>query len=292
MLREPGQALDTPGNFCRVGPSHLLESELLPEVHTMFAAQPAWAKVLGAAGLAIAFVAGSSFGPHTSPARAGLTADLLPGVAPASDTSSVVVTGTAIVQVTPDLAHISVSVQTSAPTATRAAADDAALVARVRTHVQQSGVRPDDIKTISFGVFAQYDYRNGTQPALLTGFTANHTLELTVRDLARIGSTIDAAVAGGATTVQGISYDTSDRGGHEAAALAAAVKDAHTKAQAMATAAGISLGNVLSINASQQYAPYPFPMMGAARAGSADTQIAPPNVQLTVSVIVSWAIAR
>src|SRR5438132_8106392 len=85
------------------------------------------------------------------------------------------------------------------------------------------------------------------QPALLTGFTANHTLELTVRDLARIGSTIDAAVAGGATTVQGISYDTSDRGGHEAAALAAAVKDAHTKAQAMATAAGISLGNVLSI---------------------------------------------
>ena len=60
----------------------------------------------------------------------------------------------------------------------------------------------------------------------------------------------------------------------------------------MATAAGISLGNVLSINASQQYAPYPFPMMGAARAGSADTQIAPPNVQLTVSVIVSWAIAR
>src|SRR5207245_5083641 len=105
MLREPGQALDTPGNFCRVGPSHLLESELLPEVHTMFAAQPAWAKVLGAAGLAIAFVAGSSFGPHTSPARAGLTADLLPGVAPASATSRVVVTGPATAPVPPAPAH-------------------------------------------------------------------------------------------------------------------------------------------------------------------------------------------
>jgi uncharacterized protein YggE len=203
------------------------------------------------------------------------------------------VTGTAVVQVTPDLAHISVSVQTSAPTATQAAADNATLVGRVRARVQQSGIRGDDIKSISFGVFAQYDYRNGTQPPLLTGFVATHTLDLTVRDLNRIGQTIDAAVLGGATTVQGISYDTSDRSGHEAAALGAAVRDARAKAQAMATAAGVSLGNVLSINASQQYTPYPFPMMGAARAtSSADTQIAPPNVQLTVSVTVSWAIAR
>lgn len=259
----------------------------------MFAAQPASVKLLGAAGLAIAFVVGSAFGPRSSSAQAGLAADLLPSIAPATDTSSVIVTGTAIVQVTPDLAHISVSVQTTASTATQAAADDAALVARVRSRVQQSGIRADDIKTISFGVWAQYDYRNGTQPPLLTGFVANHTLELTVRDLTRIGSTIDAAVAGGATTIQGISYDTSDRGGHEAAALAAAVKDARAKAQAMTTAAGVSLGNVLSINASQQYSPYPFPIMGAARAaGSADTQIAPPNVQLSVSVTVSWTIAR
>ncbi len=259
----------------------------------MFAAHPASKKLIGAGGLAIAFLAGSALGPRSSPAQAGLPAQPLPTVAASTDNSSVIVTGTATVQVTPDLAHISVSVQTTASTATEAASDDAALVARVRNRVQQSGVRADDIKSISFGVWAQYDYRNGTQPPLLTGFVANHTLELTVHDLSRIGQTIDTAVAGGATTVQGVSYDTSDRGGHEAAALAAAVKDARAKAQAMATAAGVSLGNVLSISANQQYAPYPFPIMGAARAaGSADTQISPPNVQLSVSVTVSWAIAR
>ncbi len=259
----------------------------------MFAAQPASRKLLGAGGLALAFLLGSALGPHSSPVQAGLAADLLPSTAPATDTSSVIVTGTATVQVTPDLAHISVSVQTTAATATQAAADNATLVARVRNRVQQSGIRADDIKSISFGVWAQYDYRNGIQPPLLTGFVANHTLELTVRDLGRIGQTIDASVAGGATAVQGVSYDTSDRSSREAAALAAAVKDAHAKAQAMATAAGVSLGNVLSINANQQYTPYPYPIMGAARAaGSADTQITPPNVQLSVSVTVSWAIAR
>lgn len=258
----------------------------------MFAAQPAW-KLIGAGSLALAFLIGSAFGPRSTAARAGVPAEQLPAAAASNESSSISVTGTAIIQVTPDLAHISVSVQTAASTATQAASDNAGIVARVRSRVQQVGVRSDDIKSISFGVWAQYDYRNGTQPPVLTGFTANQTLELTVHDLSRIGQTIDAAVAGGATSVQGISYDTADRGGHEAAALATAVKDARAKAQAMATAAGVSLGSVMSINANQQYAPYPFPIMGVARAaGSADTQISPPNVQLSVSVAVSWTIAR
>jgi uncharacterized protein len=101
---------------------------------------------------------------------------------------------------------------------------------------------------------------------------------------------IDAAVAGGATTVEGITYDTNDHTAAGAQALAAAVKDAQVKARAVADAAGIRLGSVVSI-ADVQNTPYPFPILRAGVAPTAgSTQVSPPDIQLTVSVTVGWTI--
>jgi len=187
------------------------------------------------------------------------------------------------------VARVIVNVQATANTAAQAEAQNASASDSVRNRVAGAGIAATDIKTLSIQVWPQYDYRTGQ--SVLTGFIANQTLQFTVHDLRRIGGVIDAAVAGGATSVQGITYDISDHTAASAQALAKAVKDAQAKARAMTDAAGIRLGSVVSMT-DIEATPYPFPFVRGAMSSApgAATQVSPPDVQLTVSVTVGWTI--
>ena len=206
-----------------------------------------------------------------------------------SSPAAIIVTGTATIDVSPDVARVIVSVQTTASTAAQAEDQNAAASNSVRDRVGRAGIGSADLKTLSVQVWPQYDYRTGQN--VLTGFVATQTLQFTVHDLRRIGAVIDAAVAGGATGLQGITYDITDHTAASAQALAKAVKDAQTKARAMADAAGVRLGSVVSMT-DLETAPYPFPIIRGAlsAAPGASTQVSPPDVQLTVSVTVGWTI--
>jgi uncharacterized protein YggE len=252
-------------------------------VNSWLASRFAAAGILAFSVLTAASVIGT---PAAAPAQA---ATLPIASAPASSTAAIVVTGTATIDITPDLARILVGIQTTASSAAQAESANATATDRVRTLVARAGVAGADIKTLSLQVWPQYDYRTGQ--SVLNGFMASHTLQFTVHDLARIGGVIDAAVSGGATTVEGVSYDISDHSVAGAQAMAAAVKDAQVKARAMADAAGIRLGSVVSIM-DVQTTPYPFPVLrGAAAAPSqGGTQVSPPDIQLTESVTVGWTI--
>lgn len=239
----------------------------------------------GALTLALLLVTALVARVAATPARAATEA-ALPAQTPSA---AIVVTGTATIDVTPDMARVIVNVQSTAGTAAAAESQNAAASDNVRGRVSGAGIAATDIKTLSVQVWPQYDYRNGQ--SVLTGFMANQTLQFTVHDLRRIGAVIDAAVAGGATSVQGITYDITDHTAASAQAVAKAVKDAQAKARAMADAAGIRLGSVVSMT-DIETTPYPFPMMRAAMSSApgAPTQVSPPDVQLTVTVTVGWTI--
>lgn len=207
-----------------------------------------------------------------------------------SPQAAVIVTGSGTVELVPDIARLVVSVQTIAQTASASDTQNAAAVDSVLSRMVRAGIASGDIKTLGLQVWPQYDYRSG-QPQL-TGFIATQTLQATIHDLRRIGAVIDAAVAGGATSVQGITYDISDHSAASAQALTKAVKDAQAKARAMADAAAVRLGTVVSMTDIES-SPYPFPIMRSAApsTGNGATQVSPPDVQLTVSVTVGWSIA-
>jgi uncharacterized protein YggE len=249
-----------------------------------------WRSRLASAGvLAVSVLIASSV--IGKPAAAPAQAAVLPiATAPATSMAAIVVTGTATIDITPDVARIMFSIQTTALGAAQAESSNATVTDRVRTLVARAGVASSDIKTLSLQVWPQYDYRSGQ--SVLNGFMATNTLQATVHDLARIGAVIDAAVAGGATAVEGVSYDTNDHSAAGARAMAAAVKDAQVKARAMADAAGVRLGSVVSIT-DVQTTPYPFPVLRGAAAAvptQGGTQVSPPDIQLSESVTVGWTI--
>jgi uncharacterized protein YggE len=123
-----------------------------------------------------------------------------------------------------------------------------AQVSRVATQVvarwQQLGLRQEDIRTSAVQVFPIYNQpRDGSAPQV-TGYRANYALTATITNLSLVGRALDVAVDGGANIVQGISFGLRDASRARAEALAAAVREAREKADAIAQAAGVRIRGI------------------------------------------------
>ena len=123
-----------------------------------------------------------------------------------------------------------------------------------------------------------------------TGWVYSESLVVVVRDLDKASGIIDGAIANGATSVGGISFDVSTRPALEAQARAQAVKAAHDQAAALASAAGAALGKPLSVSASFGGAYYDKGVAAPAAAGGASTVVSPGTLDITATVTVVYAI--
>ena len=110
-----------------------------------------------------------------------------------------------------------------------------------------------------------------------------------VRDIDQLGAVLDALVSAGATNIDGPSFDIADPEQLLGEARDAAVADALARARRYAAAAGVELGEILSIEEASSFVPPPRPMMRA-EAMAADVPIAPGQTELSASVTVVFAI--
>jgi uncharacterized protein YggE len=200
------------------------------------------------------------------------------------DVRSVSVTGTAGVQAVPNRAGLEVSVSSDAATAKAAVAANAGKSARVVGALRAAGVASQDLQTDNVSVSPRWNDR-GQQD----GFTATNSVQVKVRDVAKTGAILDAAVGAGATETSGPSFDQGNREELYRGALRAAFDDARAKASVLAGEAGASLGPVLRIEESQAAPPVILPAYGAAERAPTATPVEPgtQNVQATVSVTFS-----
>ena len=117
-----------------------------------------------------------------------------------------------------------------------------------------------------------------------------------MRNIETVGDVIDAALAGGANSIQGVHFWSSNLETARRTALESAVRNACLDAAAMARGAGRMIGHALEISSEQMYSPPPMPMMVQSRAASAPmadvaTQINPGEQTLVVSVNARYALA-
>ena len=140
-------------------------------------------------------------------------------------------------KVTPDLATITLGVQTDAPTAAGALSGNAAQMNKVVAALKKAGIADRDIQTSGLNVNPQYVYVEN-QPPKLNGYQASNQVTIQVRDLAKLGTTVDATVNAGATNVGGISFGLQNPQAAEDAARLDAVKALQAKADSSPVAAG------------------------------------------------------
>jgi uncharacterized protein YggE len=218
-------------------------------------------------------------------AALGLAATTLPGSASsaAAEAGGITVQGAASVTSVPDRAELSFGVESKGASARSALSANATEMRRVIAALKAAGAT--DVKTQYVSLSPQYNEKSEPQ-----GFGATNTVSATIKELARAGAVIDAAVNAGANQVYGPSMSHGDQDELYRQALKAAVANARANAQVLASASNLSLGRVTTI-VEGGGAPQPMPFAAADKAMAESTPIEPGTQQTTANVTVTFSVS-
>lgn len=207
--------------------------------------------------------------------------------------TTVSLAATGEIQAAPDMATVSLGVHTLASTASAALAANATQMARVLAELAGSGVAAKDIQTTGLTVTPQYVYEQN-QPQRLTGYEAAHDVEIAVKDLGRLGATVDAAVGAGADRINGISFSLQEPDAVENLARQKAVRQLREKADLYAAATGYKVSRLVVLTESGAAAlpRQPLARFAQSRAVTAQTTVAPGELTVRVDISGIYELSR
>lgn len=190
----------------------------------------------------------------------GLLAACSPAAQSSSEkaTRSMNVSGTGQVSVVPDIATINIGVRTEADDVNDALDGNTRQANAIADALQALGVAEEDIQTSNFNVYPSDRYNPMTGEVEGRYFVVENTVNVNVRDLASLGEVLTAVVDAGANNIYGINFSVEDRESAVAEARELAIADAKAKAEAIAEAAGVDLGDLLSINVYEGSSPITY----------------------------------
>ena len=208
---------------------------------------------------------------------------MLPALALADGELTVI--GTATVTFQPDMAELSVGVETHGETVSGAVEASAETMNAVMAALEAAGVEASDLSTSNYYVGMDYSY--DSSPARVVGYYVSNTLNVIVRDIERIGEVIDAATAAGANQVYGVNFRSSQQSDNYDRALTLAIQEGMRKAQLMAVAGGHALGQLQKIEESGVQA-YSVRAAFDTAAKASGTSIMPEELSVTASVTMTY----
>lgn len=150
--------------------------------------------------------------------------------------------------VVPDQAAFDVSVRVVRDDLETALDDSGAVLERVLGRLEALGIPRGDVETTGLEMSPVYDYSSNAPP-VLRGYRVSQSVAVLVKELARTGRAITAAVeeGGNAVRVGDIQLRVGDPEAALARARADAVEAATTKAEEYAAATGQQLGEVMTL---------------------------------------------
>ncbi len=215
--------------------------------------------------------------------------------APAFADGKISINGLGEVSAAPDTAFITSGVTTQGTTAREALDANTAAMSELIETLKASGIEARDIQTSGFSVNPNYVYSdardaNGYQlPPKINGYQVYNTVNVRVREMAKLGSVLDRAVTVGANTINGVSFSVANPAPLYDEARKMAFADARRKAELYAAVAGEKLGDLENISETQGYN-QPMPQMMRAVADSAAAAVPVEGGELTfqINVQVTW----
>ena len=202
----------------------------------------------------------------------------------------IVVSGTGTVTATPDRAYVTFAVWSEAATATQAQTSNAEKMNQMIKALTDAGVSMDAMKTIGYSLEPVFYYpEKSAEPPRIVGYIVRNEIEVKLTDVASVGRIIDLAVAGGANLVTGVYFTLSDGKAAELRdeAIQEAVKDADSKAKAIAESMNVKIIGPVSVTLGYEY---PVPKVFYERMAAAQpTPIIPSPVTVTANVQATYS---
>ena len=207
---------------------------------------------------------------------------------------AITVTATSEVKVVPDRASFGVTVSTTADEAQEAQRANDELLNAVIDRLKQEDVAKESIQTTYTWLNPNWSYDDATGEERILGYEAVVHLQVSDVSVDDVAALMQAAVDAGATGVDGLSYYSSTYDEAYEEALKAAVEASRPKAEAIAGASGVSLGQIIGVTEGYQDTAVRYATEEAAMdAGGGELKIAnvePGQVAIEASVTVSYAI--
>ena len=216
---------------------------------------------------------------------------------PAAAAGTITVVGEGKVTLKPDVARVTIGVETVSTSVQEATAGNNAKVEAVLDAQEAAGIDEDDMRTTGYSVYADRYGPEGMLADSDVRYRVSNNVSVTIRDLDSVGSILDVAVEAGANNIYGIEFALDDPKIAESDARSAAIANAQAKAAELAELTGIDLGRVVGISeivgAGGGYYAGNFAetaRMGLGGGGGAP--IAPGQLDLVMQLQVTFAIAE
>lgn len=172
---------------------------------------------------------------------------LVSGADPVQDRRTITVNGEGSVAVVPDVAFLNLAVVTEAETVSKAMTSNKVAMNAVFSVLTKAEVLEKDICTHGFNVSPKYKYVKDDEPKLV-GYVVKNEVKVTVKNIDKTGTLLDSvAVDEKANFVSGVTFDVLDKTKVLNEARKGAVEDALKRANLLATASGVKLGKVVTI---------------------------------------------
>jgi uncharacterized protein YggE len=201
------------------------------------------------------------------------------------------VSGTGETQATPDLAVLSLAIETHAATAAEAAGRNGGLAQKVSDALRAK--LGDKGKTWTGGYSLYPEYGDESRPNMkptITGYRAENSITVQTGALDLVGPLIDAAIAAGANRVNSLDFNLRDDTRARNDAIGKAAKDAQAQAQALAAALGLKLGPIINATTMSSERPQPVMFRAAAMSVNAATPVSPAEVTVPATVSLTYQI--
>ena len=142
------------------------------------------------------------------------------------------VIGSGSLSVEPNIVQIQLEVRTEDKQLSQAQKENSAAMNQVIESLLELGIGRENIQTISYTIFPQYDYIEGKQ--VFRGYEVTNAIKVKITSIQEVGNVIDIAVQNGATGVSNIHFAVENQQLEYQKALSLALRDSLAKAQTMA----------------------------------------------------------
>ena len=197
-----------------------------------------------------------------------------------------VVTGEAVVASVPDMAIVGLGVSAQKESASDAMEATSNAMTAILERLSKRGVASADMQTSGLNIYPVMSNSSSSGAADgPVGYNASSMLSIRLRDINALGGVLDALIQDGVNRVDGIEFTIQDMGPILEEARKRAVADARAKAELYATAAGVTLGEVLEISESGGAAPGPMMMRAAMARDAVPVAIGETETRAQVTVV-------
>lgn len=207
------------------------------------------------------------------------------------------VTGTGEISVEPDMATVVVGIQAESDVAANALDQASAATAAILATLDVEGIDPTQIRSGSVRLRPRYSSSALSDGTSIVGYQAINTVEVIVNDLDRLGGLLAAVVGDGANRLDGVRFGLQDPTAATDEARRRAVAEGARLAALYAEAAGVSVGDLLSLSEHgsggyRMVTAEPVMLEMAGASPQYDVPIAAGQIELNASISMVYAIGE